>query len=104
MTGRRRWPSTLRSLDWLGGSRRRPRRRAFHLHRGGRDAGGGPNVARQIAVRAELTAAARVGVHRYSFPAGKSAHVLIDLRTSMYDYPGKVLWSGLRLRAARRVT
>jgi predicted alpha-1,2-mannosidase len=50
-------------------------------------------------VRAELTAAARVGVHRYSFPAGKSAHVLIDLRTSMYDYPGKVLWSRLRLRA-----
>ncbi len=49
-------------------------------------------------VRAELTAAARVGVHRYTFPPGKSAHVLIDLRTSMYDYPGKVLWARLRLR------
>jgi predicted alpha-1,2-mannosidase len=49
-------------------------------------------------VRAELTASARVGVHRYAFPASQSAHVLLDLRTSMYDYPGKVLWARLRLR------
>ncbi|HEY0503491.1 MAG TPA: GH92 family glycosyl hydrolase [Lysobacter sp.] len=49
-------------------------------------------------IRAELTASARVGVHRYRFPKGKPAHVLVDLRTSMYDYPGKVLWSRLRLR------
>lgn len=50
------------------------------------------------AIRAELTASARVGVHRYRFPKGKPAHVLVDLRTSMYDYPGKVQWSRLRLR------
>ena len=49
-------------------------------------------------IRAELTASARVGVHRYAYPAGQPAHLLIDLRTSMYDYPGKVLWSRLRLR------
>jgi predicted alpha-1,2-mannosidase len=55
-------------------------------------------------VRAELTASARVGVHRYTFPAGKPAHVLLDLRTSMYDYPGKVSWSRLRLRADGTVT
>ncbi|SFK53864.1 GH92 family glycosyl hydrolase [Lysobacter sp. cf310] len=55
-------------------------------------------------VRAELTATERVGVHRYSFPKGKPAHVLIDLRTSMYDYPGKVLWSRLRLRPDGTVT
>lgn len=36
-------------------------------------------------VRAELTASARVGVHRYAFAQGKPAHVLLDLRTSMYD-------------------
>jgi predicted alpha-1,2-mannosidase len=48
-------------------------------------------------IRAELTAGARVGVHRYSFPPGRPAHVLIDLRTSLYDYPGKVLWARLRL-------
>jgi predicted alpha-1,2-mannosidase len=50
-------------------------------------------------IRAELTASERIGVHRYHFPAGQPAHVLIDLRTSMYDYPGKVLWSRLRLRS-----
>jgi predicted alpha-1,2-mannosidase len=55
-------------------------------------------------VRAELTATERVGVHRYAFPKDKPAHVLIDLRTSLYDYPGKVLWSRLRLRKDGTVT
>jgi len=55
-------------------------------------------------VRAELTASPRVGVHRYSFPKGKPAHVLVDMRTSLYDYPGKVLWSRLRVRADGTVT
>ena len=55
-------------------------------------------------VRAELTASARVGMHRYAFPAGKPAHVVVDLRTSMYDYPGKVLWSRLRVREDGTVT
>lgn len=49
-------------------------------------------------VRVELTAATRAGVHRYSFPADKAAHLVIDLRSSLYNYPGKILWSGLRLR------
>jgi predicted alpha-1,2-mannosidase len=49
-------------------------------------------------IRAELTAGERIGVHRYRFPKGKPAHLLIDMRTSLYDYPGKVLWSRLRLR------
>lgn len=49
-------------------------------------------------VRAELTAGTRVGVHRYAFPAGKSAHLVVDLRSSLYNYAGKILWSGLHLR------
>ncbi|KAG9572712.1 hypothetical protein KCV01_g18964, partial [Aureobasidium melanogenum] len=44
-------------------------------------------------VRAELTAGRRVGWHRYTFPKGKPAHLLLDLRPSIYDYDGKVLWS-----------
>ncbi|WP_058835787.1 GH92 family glycosyl hydrolase [Luteimonas abyssi] len=55
-------------------------------------------------VRAELTTSARTGVHRYAFPAGEEARVLLDLRTSMYDYPGKILWSRLRQRADGTVT
>ncbi|MGH8084583.1 MAG: GH92 family glycosyl hydrolase [Lysobacter sp.] len=55
-------------------------------------------------IRAELTATERVGVHRYTFPAGQPAHVLVDLRTSMYDYPGKTLWSRMRLREDGTVT
>jgi predicted alpha-1,2-mannosidase len=55
-------------------------------------------------VRAELTATARVGVHRYAFPQGKPAQVIVDLRTSMYDYPGKVLWSRIRLRPDGTIT
>lgn len=55
-------------------------------------------------VRAELTANQRVGFHRYTFPKGKPAHVLLDLRPSIYDYEGKVLWSQLRVRADGTVT
>ena len=55
-------------------------------------------------VRAELTAGTRVGVHRYRFPAGQAAHLVIDLRSSLYNYPGKILWSGLHLRPDGVVT
>jgi len=55
-------------------------------------------------LRAELTASTRVGLHRYTFPAGKPAHVLVDLRSVIYDYPGKVLWSRIRVRPDGTVT
>jgi predicted alpha-1,2-mannosidase len=55
-------------------------------------------------VHAELTATLRVGVHRYTYPSGPPAHVLLDLRSSIYNYPGKVLWSRLRVRADGTVT
>lgn len=56
------------------------------------------------AVRAELTASDRVGVHRYAFAEGAKGHVLLDLRSSIYNYPGKVLWSRIRLRQDGTVT
>jgi predicted alpha-1,2-mannosidase len=55
-------------------------------------------------VRAEMTAGIRVGVHRYSFAKGAEAHLVLDLRTSLYTYPGKVLWSSIRLRSGGIVT
>jgi predicted alpha-1,2-mannosidase len=55
-------------------------------------------------VRAEMTAGTRIGVHRYTFPTGKTAHLLLDMRSSIYDYPGKILWSSLRLRVDGTIT
>jgi len=55
-------------------------------------------------VRAELTATTRVGLHRYTFPADEPAHILVDLRSSIYNYPGKVLWSRIRVRPDGAVT
>lgn len=55
-------------------------------------------------IRAELTATERVGVHRYAFPADRDASLLLDLRSSIYNYPGKVLWSRIRLREDGTIT
>ena len=55
-------------------------------------------------VRAELTAGVRTGLHRYTFAPGERARVLLDLRHSIYDYPGKVLWSRIRLHPDGTVT
>ncbi|HET6654717.1 MAG TPA: GH92 family glycosyl hydrolase, partial [Gammaproteobacteria bacterium] len=55
-------------------------------------------------IRAELTATRRVGLHRYRFPAEKPAHLLLDLRSSIYNYPGKVLWSRIRVHDDGTIT
>ncbi|HMI19574.1 MAG TPA: GH92 family glycosyl hydrolase [Sphingomonas sp.] len=52
----------------------------------------------------ELTAGTRVGVHRYAFIEGAQAHIVLDLRSSIYNYPGKILWSSIRLRPDGIVT
>jgi predicted alpha-1,2-mannosidase len=56
------------------------------------------------AVLAELTASERVGVHRYTFAQGSKHNVLLDLRSSIYNYPGKVLWSRITIHADGTVT
>ena len=56
------------------------------------------------AVRAEMTAGTRVGVHRYTFPQDKAAHLVFDMRTVIYDYPGKILWSSLTLHPDGTIT
>lgn len=55
-------------------------------------------------VRAELSATQRVAVSRYTFPADKPAHLLLDMRSSIYNYPGKVLWSQVRVRSDGTIT
>lgn len=61
-------------------------------------------VLQDSKVRAELTATERVGVHRYTFADGAHRHILLDLRSSIYNYPGKVLWSRIRIRDDGAVT
>jgi predicted alpha-1,2-mannosidase len=56
------------------------------------------------AVLAELTASERVGVHRYTFASGAKRNILLDLRSSIYNYPGKILWSRITIHADGTVT
>ncbi|MFZ6678718.1 GH92 family glycosyl hydrolase [Undibacterium sp. Tian12W] len=46
----------------------------------------------------ELTASDRVGMHRYRFAKGEAAKLIVDLRSSIYDYKTKNLWSSIRVR------
>jgi predicted alpha-1,2-mannosidase len=56
-------------------------------------------------VRAELTAGTRIGVARYRAASNpQSMHLVLDLRSSLYNYPGKILWSSIRLRPDGTVT
>ena len=55
-------------------------------------------------VKAQLTATPRVGVHKYTFPAGKDGHVVLDLGHGIYNYDGKVLWSVIRVENETLVT
>ena len=55
-------------------------------------------------VDVELTASERVGLHRYRFKQGEPAKVILDLRTSIYNYDNKNLWSRLRMRDGSTVS
>ena len=49
-------------------------------------------------IRAEMTASQRVGIHRYTYPAGaENKHIIIDLQHGIYNYDGKTLWAELRV-------
>jgi len=48
-------------------------------------------------VKAELTATARTGMHRYTFKENEQAHVLLDLSASIYNFKNKVIWSDVRV-------
>jgi predicted alpha-1,2-mannosidase len=55
-------------------------------------------------IHAELTATERVGMHRYTYPGHESAGIILDLEASIYNYPGKVIWSGIRVENDTLVT
>lgn len=55
-------------------------------------------------IDAELTASDRVGLHRYRYAKGEEAKMIVDLRSSIYDYKTKNLWSSMRVRSQTLVT
>lgn len=55
-------------------------------------------------VNVELTTSERVGLHRYQFPKGADAKLIMDLRNSIYDYKAKNLWSSVRVRDSQTIT
>ncbi|UCE03759.1 MAG: GH92 family glycosyl hydrolase, partial [Candidatus Latescibacterota bacterium] len=56
------------------------------------------------AIDVELTATERVGVHRYTFPQSQYAHLILDLTANIYDYPGKTVWSSVRMESDTLLT
>jgi predicted alpha-1,2-mannosidase len=61
-------------------------------------------VLKDSNIKAELTATNRVGIHKYTFPQSESAHIILDLVSSIYNYDGKVLWSDLRVENNTTIT
>lgn len=58
-------------------------------------------LLKDYGIKAELTASARVGMHRYTFPADPTSHFIVDLEHGMIAPPGrentKVLSSEMRI-------
>lgn len=56
-------------------------------------------------VKAELTASERVGVHKYSWENGDEVgRLIIDLDAGIYDYPGKDVWTFVRVENDTLIT
>ncbi|HBS86164.1 MAG TPA: sugar hydrolase [Bacteroidales bacterium] len=55
-------------------------------------------------IKAELSATTRAGIHRYTFTKKDSSYVLLDLKSSIYNYSGKVLFSQIRIENDSTVT
>ncbi|MDR0365061.1 MAG: GH92 family glycosyl hydrolase [Bacteroidales bacterium] len=56
------------------------------------------------AITAELTATERVGMHRYTFPETKEAHIIFDLMHGIYNYPDKNVWTFVRIENDTLIT
>ena len=55
-------------------------------------------------IRAELTATTRVGIHKYTFPKSDESHIILDLVHGIYNYPGKNIWTHLRVENDSTIT
>ena len=55
-------------------------------------------------VLAELTATTRAGIHSYSFTNTDSAGIILDMNAGIYNYPGKTIWSSIRVENDTLIT
>lgn len=55
-------------------------------------------------IQAELTATARVGMHRYTFPTAGPAHIILDAMHGIYNYSDKNVWTFIRVENDTLVT
>lgn len=55
-------------------------------------------------ILAELTASDRVGMHRYTFGATDSAHIVLDLMSNIYNHDAKNVWVFVRVENDSLVT
>ncbi|MFZ1730484.1 MAG: GH92 family glycosyl hydrolase [Bacteroidota bacterium] len=55
-------------------------------------------------ITAELTATERTGFHRYTFGHADEAHILLDLMHGIYNYPGKNVWTFVRVENDHLIT
>ena len=54
-------------------------------------------LLRDYGVQAELSATARAGIHRYTFPKNKNSYFILDLDHGYDDGPGVVRWADIKL-------
>ena len=55
-------------------------------------------------IKAQLTATTRVGIHKYTFPQSDNAHIILDLVHGIYNYPGKNIWTFVRIENGTTIT
>lgn len=54
-------------------------------------------LLKDYGVRAELSATERAGIHRYTFPASETSHLVLDLDHGYANEPGAIHWSSLKV-------
>jgi predicted alpha-1,2-mannosidase len=54
-------------------------------------------LLRDYGVKAELSATARAGIHRYTFPKNQQSYLIVDLEHGYADGPGAVRWANLKV-------
>lgn len=55
-------------------------------------------------VHAELTTSERVGFHQYTLQGNEPFHLILDMSAGIYNYPGKNIWSFVRVENDTLIT